>query len=192
MKIAILGAGTAGFVAAAQFSQALPGAELLHVFDSQLPTIGVGEGTTPRFPGWFQDVTGLPFETLAERCGATLKTGTQFEGWGSRGDTFLNRFQPVRLVGYHFDAASVVQVLAEHVRATRVDARVTALLRQTDGVQLQLHDGRLVLCDTSLTAAASHALPTRARAAKTRSCRRTGFLPAAPCCAAWRRVPSAA
>jgi len=147
MKIAILGAGTAGFVAAAQFSHALPGAELLHVFDSRLPTIGVGEGTTPRFPGWFEDVTGLSFDTLAERCGATLKTGTRFEGWGAGGGTFINRFQPVRLVGYHFDAAAVVQVLAEHVRATRVDARVTALKRHAGGVGLQLHDGRELDCD---------------------------------------------
>ncbi len=147
MKVAILGAGTAGYVAAAQFSQALPDAELLHVFDSQLPTIGVGEGTTPRFPGWFEDVTGLSFDTLAERCGATLKTGTRFEGWGTGGETFLNRFQPLRLVGYHFDAASVVQVLAEHVRASRVDARVVALRRQGDGVVVQLHDSREILCD---------------------------------------------
>lgn len=147
LKVAILGAGTAGFVAAAQFTRALPDAELLHVFDSQLPTIGVGEGTTPRFPGWFEDVTGLSFETLAERCGATLKTGTQFEGWGTDGSTFVNRFQPLRLVGYHFDAASVVRVLAEHVRATRLDARVHALVRQADGVQLQLNDGRQILCD---------------------------------------------
>ena len=147
MRVAVLGAGTAGFVAAAQFSKALPQVELLHVFDSQLPTIGVGEGTTPRFPGWFEDVTGLSFETLAQRCGATLKTGTQFEGWGSAGRTFINRFQPVRLVGYHFDAASVVQVLAEHVRAERVDARVTALLRQPDGVRLQLQGGQNILCD---------------------------------------------
>ncbi len=147
MKVAILGAGTAGFVAAAHFSRALPDAELLHVFDSQLPTIGVGEGTTPRFPGWFEEVTGLSFESLEERCGATLKTGTRFEGWGVSGQPFVNRFQPVRLVGYHFDAARVVEVLSEHVRATRVDGRVTALVRQPNGVRVDLHDGRHLLCD---------------------------------------------
>lgn len=147
MKVAILGAGTAGFVAAAEFSRALPGAQLFHVFDSTLPTIGVGEGTTPRFPGWFEDVTGLGFDTLASRCGATLKTGTRFEGWGRSGQTFLNRFQPVRLVGYHFDAAAVVQVLAEHVRATRVDGRVTALQRHDAGVRLQMGEGPLLEVD---------------------------------------------
>src|SRR5205823_6538307 len=83
MKIAVLGGGTAGFIAASHFTRHLPDAELLHVFDSSIPTIGVGEGTTPRFPGWFEEVTGLGFPVLAARCGATLKTGTRFEDWGS-------------------------------------------------------------------------------------------------------------
>lgn len=147
MKLGVLGAGTAGYVAAAEFSRALPQAEIFHVFDSTLPTIGVGEGTTPRFPGWFEDITGLGFDALAERCGATLKTGTRFEGWGRSGQPFMNRFQPLRLTGYHFDAAAIVQVLAEHVRATRVDGRVSALQREPGGVRLLLQDGRHLLLD---------------------------------------------
>jgi tryptophan 7-halogenase len=59
MRIAVLGGGTAGFIAAAHFTKAFPRAELLHVFDSRIPTIGVGEGTTPRFPAWFEEITGL-------------------------------------------------------------------------------------------------------------------------------------
>ena len=50
MRIAVLGGGTAGFIAAAHLTRHLPQAELVHVFDSRIPTIGVGEGTTPRFP----------------------------------------------------------------------------------------------------------------------------------------------
>ena len=94
MKIAVLGGGTAGFIAAAHLTRNVPDAELLHVFDSRIPTIGVGEGTTPRFPVWFEEVTGLGFPDLAERCGATLKKGTRFDGWGLDGAEFLNRFQP--------------------------------------------------------------------------------------------------
>src|SRR5258705_12478619 len=127
MRIAVLGGGTAGFIAAAHFTRHLPQAELLHVFDSRIPTIGVGEGTTPRFPMWFEEVTGLGFAHLAERCGATLKRGSRFEGWGANGADFVHRFQPARLFGYHFDAAAIVEVLGEHVRATRVDDRAEAL-----------------------------------------------------------------
>jgi tryptophan halogenase len=147
MRIVVLGGGTAGYIAAAHLTRYLPQAELLHVFDSRIPTIGVGEGTTPRFPVWFEEVTGLGFAELARRCGATLKRGTRFDGWGADGCEFLHRFQPARLVGYHFDAADVVTVLAEHVRAERLDARVEALHTSADGVRVQLADAAPLLCD---------------------------------------------
>jgi flavin-dependent dehydrogenase len=147
MRIAIIGGGTAGFIAAAHLTRNLPGAELLHVYDSNIPTIGVGEGTTPRFPGWFDEATGLGFADLAERCGATLKKGTRFDGWGSDGSEFLHRFQPSRLIGYHFDAATVVQVIGEHIRAERVDARVEELRTCAEGVLVRLAGGGVHLCD---------------------------------------------
>jgi tryptophan halogenase len=147
MRIAVLGGGTAGFIAAAHFTRRLPQAALLHVFDSRIPTIGVGEGTTPRFPLWFEEITGLGLPHLAERCGATLKKGTRFDGWGNDGSEFLHRFQPARLIGYHFDAAEIVRVLAEHVRAERVDVRVEDLHMSADGVEVRLDDDTTHLCD---------------------------------------------
>jgi 2-polyprenyl-6-methoxyphenol hydroxylase-like FAD-dependent oxidoreductase len=147
MRIAVIGGGTAGFIAAAHLTRSLPDAALVHVYDSSIPTVGVGEGTTPRFPLWFEEVTGLGFADLAERCGATLKNGTRFDGWGTRGSEFLNRFQPVRLIGYHFDATQVVRVIAEHIRAQRVDARVEELRTVPDGVLVRLADQTRLLCD---------------------------------------------
>jgi hypothetical protein len=88
---------------------------------------------TPRFAMWFEEVTGLGFPHLTERCGATLKKGSRYEGWGCDGTDFVHRFQPVRLIAYHFDAAAVVDVLGEHVRATRVDARVEKLHTSAEG-----------------------------------------------------------
>jgi tryptophan halogenase len=147
MKIAVLGGGTAGFIAACHLTRSLPHAELLHVFDSRIPTIGVGEGTTPRFRTWFEEVTGLGFSDLAERCRATPKKGLRFEGWGSRGSEFLNRFQPTRLLGYHLDAAELVDLLSEHVRAERKDARVEEVVTLADGVKVQLENGASHRCD---------------------------------------------
>jgi tryptophan halogenase len=147
MRIAVLGGGTAGFIAAAHLTRHLPQAELLHVFDPRIPTIGVGEGTTPRFPIWFEEVTGLGFPHLAERCGATLKKGSRYEGWGSDGTDFVHRFQPIWLTACHFDAAAVVQVLGEHVRATRVDARVKELHPSANGIRVRLDDDTSYLCD---------------------------------------------
>lgn len=147
MRIAVLGGGTAGYIAAAHLTHRFPEAELLHVFDSRIPTIGVGEGTTPRFLPWFEEVTGLGFADLADRCGATLKKGTQFEGWGSSGSTFLHRFQPVRLVGVHFDAAEVVHVIGEHVRARRVDGRVEDVCTSVEGVRVRMAGEVTHQCD---------------------------------------------
>ena len=147
MRIAVMGGGTTGFIAAAHITRRLPEAELLHVFDSRIPTIGVGEGTTPRFPLWLEETTGLGFADLAARCGATLKKGTLFHGWGRTGAEFLNRFHPTRLIGYHFDATEVVRVLGEHVRAQRIDARVEEVQSTADGVRLRYADGTIVRCD---------------------------------------------
>jgi len=147
MRIAVIGGGTAGFIAATHLTAKVPEAELLHVFDSSLPTIGVGEGTTPRFPGWFQEVTGLGFAELEARCRATLKEGTVFEGWGARGLPFVNRFQPTYLIGYHFNASDVVKVLADHVEAQRIDATVEALSHSREGVAIRVRDGREYMCD---------------------------------------------
>lgn len=147
MRIAVLGGGTTGFIAAAHITRTIPDAELLHVFDSRLPTIGVGEGTTPRFPVWLEETTGLVFADLAERCGATLKRGTRFDGWGRDGTPFLNRFHPTRLIGYHFDATAVVGVIGEHVRAQRIDARVQEVCSHADHAIVRLADDTVYRCD---------------------------------------------
>ncbi|MEP2031504.1 MAG: tryptophan 7-halogenase [Paracoccaceae bacterium] len=152
MKIAILGGGTAGFIAAAHLTKTEPKAELLHIYDSRIPTIGVGEGTTPRFPQWLKHTTGLDFADLQEHCGATLKTGTRFEGWGTDGQTFYNRFQPTRLIGFHFDASKVVGLIAEHVHAQYIDARVVSLDTTDAGALVALESGATLHCDYVLDA----------------------------------------
>lgn len=148
----MLGGGTAGFIAAAHLTRNLPQAKLLHIFDTKIPTIGVGEGTTPRFPIWFEEVTGLHFSDLARRCRATLKKGLYFEGWGNQGLEFLHRFQPTRLIGYHFDATELVGVLGEYVDAERIDERVAEVSSTADGVEVRLASGANYRCDYAFDA----------------------------------------
>ncbi|MDA7965161.1 tryptophan 7-halogenase [Ruegeria sp.] len=152
MKIAILGGGTAGFIAAAHMTRYFPQARLWHIYDSRIPTIGVGEGTTPRFPLWLNEVTGVGPDEIATRCGATVKLGSYYEGWGSRNADFVNRFQPPRLYGYHFDAGRVTGIIGDHVRATRLDARVTSLETLPGGVTVGFEDGSHLDCDYVLDA----------------------------------------
>ena len=48
-KIAVVGRGTAGSLAAASVTNLLPDGdhELHHIYDSRIPVIGVGEGSWP-------------------------------------------------------------------------------------------------------------------------------------------------
>lgn len=152
MKLAVVGGGTAGYIAAAHLSHNFPQAELLHLFDSSIPTIGVGEGTTPRFPMWFREITGLGFEVLAQRCRATRKKGVLFDGWGPTGTPFLHRFQPIWLEGYHVDAGALLAVLEEHIRARHIDARVEAIDTSAASAAIRLAGGAVERCDYVLDA----------------------------------------
>ncbi|KIC47365.1 hypothetical protein RA28_06955 [Ruegeria sp. ANG-S4] len=152
MKIAVLGGGTAGFIAAAHLTHYFPDAALWHIFDSRIPTIGVGEGTTPRFPLWLQEVSGVGPDEIGERCGATVKMGSAYQGWGADNTDFVNRFQPPRLYGYHFDAGRVTDLISDHVRATHIDGKVVSLVTQEKGVLIGFEDGSQLHCDYVLDA----------------------------------------
>lgn len=152
MRIAVLGGGTAGTMAAVQVTWALPAAELVHVVDSRIPIIGVGESSTPAIPRWLEQVGGPSLPELRARCGSTLKRAGRFERWGTRHASFLHRFQPVGDVAYHFDAARLVEVLGEHIRGERVDAHVTAVESSGRSATVVLEDGTRLACDYVLDA----------------------------------------
>lgn len=147
MKIAILGGGTAGYMAAAHLTKHVPEASLLHIFDSRIPTIGVGEGTTPNVLRWIEEVTGATFADLQARCHSTMKHGTHFEGWGTAPLPFFHRFQPTGYLAYHLDAQNLVDLLREHVRAEIIDARVAALKSDGGSAVVELESGECRACD---------------------------------------------
>ena len=146
MRIAVLGGGTAGYLAAAHISHFFPGADLVHIFDSQISPIGVGEGTLPAFKRWLDAVTGAPFAKLAETCHATKKLGVRFEGWGTLNPSFHHYFASGRHA-YHLSAARLSTFLQPYIHATHVDKHVSGL--QSDGrqVDVRFSDGTDLTAD---------------------------------------------
>lgn len=137
MRVAVLGGGTAGFVAAAHLTKQFPALDLYHIYDPTIPTIGVGEGTTPDFQYWLHQTTGIDSETLQQRCQMTRKYAIRFEQWGQRHPTFMHNFYPVgEEYAYHLAADKLVELLEEHVRATQISKRVVDV--ESDGVQATL------------------------------------------------------
>ncbi len=137
-KIAVVGRGTAGSLAAATITHQLPDGdfELHHIYDSRIPVIGVGEGSWPSLVQQLHDFTKIPHETVQQRLNGTRKYGVAFEGWGRLNQDFTHYFTPQQVCyAYHLSADLLGDLLHESIRATHIDANVTNIKR-VDGSAL--------------------------------------------------------
>jgi tryptophan 6-halogenase len=84
-RIAIVGGGTAGWMAAMILQHELGprGAQVSLLESPTVPTIGVGEGSTPWLRGFF-DRLGIEEAEWMPECHATYKCGITFDGWSTR------------------------------------------------------------------------------------------------------------
>ncbi len=139
-KIAVVGRGTAGALAAASVTCLHPDSdhELHHIYDSRIPAIGVGEGSWPSLVQQLQQLTGLPHDTVQQRLRGTRKYGLAFEGWGLRNQDFTHYFMPKKAsYAYHLSADLLADLLHESTQARHVDAKVLNISRVADGAQVQ-------------------------------------------------------
>ncbi|TRY31945.1 tryptophan halogenase family protein [Aliiglaciecola sp. M165] len=96
-KIVIVGGGTAGWLSAAVIAaqhKSAPGQglEVLLVESSDIPTIGVGEGTWPTMKNTMQQI-GIKESDLFSRCHAVFKQGGKFVEWvHGNGDFYYHPF----------------------------------------------------------------------------------------------------
>lgn len=142
-KIAVIGRGTAGSMAAASVSRLLSSdeCELHHIYDSRIPIIGVGEGSWPSFVQHLQDLTGLPQETVQQQLNGTRKYGVAFEGWGRLNHDFIHYFLPKdELYAYHLSADRVVDILHDSTRALHIDAQVLNVKRVENGAIVEFEE----------------------------------------------------
>ncbi|MBR19765.1 MAG: hypothetical protein CMA64_06420 [Euryarchaeota archaeon] len=83
MKIAIVGGGTAGFVSALIIKTTFPNFHVEVIRSTNIPTIGVGEGSTEHWTR-FMDYCGIVAGDMVKECDATFKSGIMFQNWGGR------------------------------------------------------------------------------------------------------------
>ena len=143
-KIAVVGRGTAGALAAASVSRLHPDSdhELHHIYDSRIPVIGVGEGSWPSLVQELHKLTDLPHETVQQRLNGTRKYGVAFEGWGRRNRDFIHYFTPQQVsYAYHLSADLMGDLLHESTRAEHIDAKVLDITRVDGGARLEF-EGR--------------------------------------------------
>lgn len=131
--IVIVGGGTSGWMAANMLATQLPQPNWhISVIESAgIPSVGVGEGSTPFFKQFF-DQLGIDESTWMPACHATYKTGISFPGWLGKGpsDRYFHPFYneadsqqvPVffgecaaRLKGFEIDAHPNDYFIASHL-----------------------------------------------------------------------------
>ena len=104
-SIAIVGGGTAGWMAAAALAHARRGQGRIQLVETpdEPPERG-GEGTLPAM-GAFHASLGIDEDDLIRRTGATFKLGVAFADWPHAGARFFHPFGPygvsIDTVGFH-------------------------------------------------------------------------------------------
>ncbi|SHI41001.1 tryptophan halogenase [Rubritalea squalenifaciens DSM 18772] len=83
-KVIVLGAGSAGLLAALTLKRRLKHLQVTVVYSEKIGIIGVGEGTTPYVPLHIHGYLGMDREEFQREVKPVWKLGIEFE-WGKRG-----------------------------------------------------------------------------------------------------------
>lgn len=94
--VVVLGGGSAGWLVAGLLAAEHPGLRLTLIESSDVPVIGVGEGTWPSMRDTLRRI-GLSESEFIRRCQVSFKQGSRFDGWargepGSAGDRYYHPF----------------------------------------------------------------------------------------------------
>ena len=87
-KIVVVGAGTSGWITASALKKNLPDLDVTIVYDSSIPTIGVGESVTFGMIYFMRNVLGINDEQWMDTVKATYKAALNYQDWTDKENYF--------------------------------------------------------------------------------------------------------
>lgn len=94
-KVAIVGGGSAGWMAAAVLAKFLgKRIEIVLIESDEISTVGVGEATIPPIRT-LNNLLGIKETDFVRATQGTFKLGIQFENWGSPGNNYMHTFDHI-------------------------------------------------------------------------------------------------
>lgn len=95
-RVLVLGGGSAGWLVACRLAAEHPSLQISLIESSEVPVIGVGEGTWPSMRDTLRRI-GLSEADFVRRCLVSFKQGSRFDGWqrgepGAAGDRYYHPF----------------------------------------------------------------------------------------------------
>ncbi len=95
-RVVVLGGGSAGWLVAGLLAAEHPDLHITLIESSDVPVIGVGEGTWPTMRDTLRRI-GLSETEFIQRCQVSFKQGSRFDGWrqgqsGAAGDRYYHPF----------------------------------------------------------------------------------------------------
>ena len=87
----IVGGGTAGWLTSLYIKKTYPWAEVTLIASSEIGILGAGEGTTPHFVS-FLDELGIPSSDIIRHAKGTIKNGIKFTNWNGDNKSYFHPF----------------------------------------------------------------------------------------------------
>lgn len=105
IKFVVVGGGTAGWITALKLRKQFPENKITVIESSEIGILGAGEGTTPHFVAFLQDVD-IEINDFIKNTKATFKDGIKFTNWHGDNTYYFHPFND----STHFEPLFVSKV----------------------------------------------------------------------------------
>jgi len=152
LEYAVVGGGTAGWLTALFVKSQFPYSEVTVIASSEIGILGAGEGTTPPFVNFLNQIGINPLDIIAQARG-TVKNGIRFVNWRGVNDYYDHNFLADSGMGdraLHFDANLLAKFLQTQGLARGIkliDSEVVAVTGSDTITGLVLKDQTTVPVD---------------------------------------------